>query len=234
MAAGKSVLEAAPVMLFDDLQDLLKDSRLRAAGGQLVFNMLATLIVKYSVDRKAVRIAVAGSSAELLFAFETLTTAKGNRWSFYDLADPSPTEVESRLVARGYTRDEALHMISLCGTRLRLLERPLKRGAAVVSAASFLAESVVASKSAFIMAFGRLDNVSKGELVTLLDRIAAFDPADAALGPSKVYTFGGSARSRSLKHHPRRPPFPAPLPVAAACKHLGQVEVAISCADCRS
>lgn len=57
--------EASPVLLVDEVQDLIKVSRLAAGGSRAVFNTLAQLLDMYCVDRGVVRAAVAGSSALL-------------------------------------------------------------------------------------------------------------------------------------------------------------------------
>ena len=178
MATGMSAHDAAPVLIFDEVQDLIKDERLRDAGGQLVFRMLATLLVAYGVDRKAVRVVVAGSSAELDFAFDA-TTAKGNRWRYYSLQDPLQADVVSALKGRGYSEDEAAAMVALCGTRLRLLEDPLTDGCAKLDAARFLEETAVMGRQDFHKFFAQLDSSSGGQLARVLDGIAASDAAEA-------------------------------------------------------
>ena len=97
VAQGIPKRDAAPVLLFDEVQDLIKDDRLKSVGGADIFNMLAALIVSHSVDGQSVTTAFAGSSAELAFAFSR-TTARGNRWSFYDLKDPQPASMIGALV----------------------------------------------------------------------------------------------------------------------------------------
>ena len=57
--------DAEAVVLFDEVQDLIKDDRLAQAGGRYVFEYLGTLLVSYCVDRRVVRSVVAGSSAML-------------------------------------------------------------------------------------------------------------------------------------------------------------------------
>jgi len=185
LADGIPAEFAAPVLIFDELQDLIKDSRLKAAGGELVFQMLAPLIVSLGVDRSepAVRVAVAGSSAELLQAFEG-TVAKGNRWNIHTLKDPSHEVVLSALEAHGYKIEEAKDMVSLCGTRLRLLSLPLTVGSEVCSAAAFLEQSRENGTAPFQRAFKLLDGHSASQLAAVLDSIAAADAAgSAALRP---------------------------------------------------
>ena len=179
VAAGVPALDAAPVLLFDEVQDLIKDSRLKRAGGDLVFHMLGTLIVAYAVDRKAVRVAVAASSAEPDFAFGASTAARGNRWDYFALADPSAAAVAGALEQRGYTSGEARDMIALCGTRLRLLQGPLEKGSAAVRAADYLAEFAARGHASISNLFEPLDHASAARLAGVLDGIAAADAGAA-------------------------------------------------------
>lgn len=138
VAAGLSREEAAPVLLFDEVQDLIRDDRLANAGGLAVFLALSKLLVMYGVDQRVVRTAVTGSSALLSVFFER-TVARGGRWSFYELRDPDEGPVLAALCAGGYSPCDAADMVALCGTRLRLLEEPLAVGAAVLGAREFIA-----------------------------------------------------------------------------------------------
>ena len=171
VALGIPELDAAPLLLFDEVQGLIEDTQLKAAGGAGVFGVLATLIVCYSVDRNDVRTVVAGSSAELDFAFSE-TVARGNRWHYHDLADPAPGVVVAALGARGYAESDARAMVALCGTRMRLLERPLTLGAADVPAATFLDASAKAGREAFAEIFRELDAASTARLSSVLDAVA--------------------------------------------------------------
>jgi hypothetical protein len=91
------------------------DTRARAE------KLLGALLVNYCVDRRAVRAVVAGSSAELYFAFEERSPLRGARWDCYTLPDPEVRATTAALVARGYSETEARGIVDLCGTRLRLL-----------------------------------------------------------------------------------------------------------------
>jgi hypothetical protein len=180
-AQGVPAQFAAPVLIFDELQDLIKDSRLKAAGGELVFQMIATQIVAYGVDYQvpAVRVAVAGSSAELWFAFSE-TVAKGNRWNVFTLSDPSPATVLDALEKRGYSSQEAQEMVAMCGTRLRLLSVPLVSGPLTLSSADFLAKCREDGETSLLQAFEALDGASTPRLIAVLEALAAADDADAA------------------------------------------------------
>jgi hypothetical protein len=134
---GVSSHDAAPVLLFDEVHDLVKDERLAATGGRYVFDSLIKNMVIFNVDRPHVRCVMAGSSAGLIKAVLE-TSFYGNRWAYYVLADPLPATVTAALQAQGYSAAEALAMVALCGTRMGLLHQPLTLGAHALSASSFL------------------------------------------------------------------------------------------------
>ena len=167
--------DAAPVLLFDEVQDLIKDTRLKLAGGQIVLDLLGSLLVGYCVDRQAVRAVVAGSSAELQFEFAARTPLRGPRWDCYDLEDPDHGAVITALQAGGYSAEEAHSMTNLCGTRLRLLQGPLTKGKREVSAADFLSKAHTEGRTDFASIFFKLNVADAKLLAKLLDDIEACD-----------------------------------------------------------
>lgn len=173
-------LDAAPVLLFDEVQDLIKDERLRRAGGQIVLDMLGALLVGYCMDRKAVRAVIAGSSAELNFAFSTSGPLNAVRWEDFDLEDPPEAAVCTALVAKGYNLEEACSMTQLCGTRLRLLQAPLTRGASTHSAAEFLRKARAKGRAALAGIFSQLSPADAKLLAKVLDGIEACDALKGA------------------------------------------------------
>jgi hypothetical protein len=169
-------MDAAPVLLFDEVQDLIKDERLRRAGGQLVLDMLGSQIVAYCVDRQAVRAVITGSSAELQFEFAASTPLRGNRLDYFDLKDPETGTVITALqIEGGYNEEEARSMTDLCGTRLRLLQKPLTIGKKGISAANFLSQASTLGRSDYASVFYKL-NASEGMLLAkLIDNIEALE-----------------------------------------------------------
>lgn len=182
VAAGLSTSDAAPVLLFDGVETFIKDVHVARAGGIDVFSILGALIVAYGVDRQLVKTAVTGSSGELVFAFHAHTPARGNRWTYYDLCDPSSEAATAALRARGYAAREAHDMVALCGTRASLLQAPLKQGAKALSAADFLERATAAGSEAFAHVFRVLDQRSAAELARMLDAVAACDDDASATG----------------------------------------------------
>ena len=173
--AGFSVEQAPVMLLFDEVQDLIKDSRLANAGGRFVFEELAVLLVAYGVDRRVVHSAVAGSSALLSVEFDK-TVASGMRWNYQEMEDPDVPTIVSALVAKGYTADEAQRMVGLVGTRLRLLERPLERGPKGVSCDVFLSG---ARKSAVANFLEILSAEAEESVLIFLERLVAHEAGDA-------------------------------------------------------
>ena len=194
-----SPLDAAPVLLFDEVQDLVKDARLARAGGRLILSVLGTLLVSYGVDRRAVRAVVTGSSAEVAFAFEECSPLRGARWECHSLLDPEEGATRAALEARGYSAEEAQGMVDLCGTRLRLLEVPLQQGAAGCSYADFVRDADVTGSSSFANVFARLGRDDAAVLGRLLDSIEACEAAAEGAGgrssdaarPTKKMLTGG-------------------------------------------
>jgi hypothetical protein len=68
-------------------------------------------------------------------------------------------------------------MVDLCGTRVRLLERPLLRGAAGCSYADFVRGANETGGAAFASVFDRLDRDDAALLGRLLDSIEACEAA---------------------------------------------------------
>jgi hypothetical protein len=181
-AAGASRLDAAPLLLFDEVQDLIKDARLARAGGRAIFDVLGALIVGYGVDRRAVRVIAAGSSAELNDAFAASTPANESRWLYHDLGDPAPADLAAALAARGYSAAEAAAMLALCGARLRLFDRALG-GPPRQEAADFLLQARATAATAFERFFGCLVAAEdRAALVRALDALEA----EAAPAPRKA------------------------------------------------
>ena len=182
LAAGMSPQDAAPVLLFDEVQDLIRDDRLARVGGIQVFNALAKLLVTYGVDEHAVRTAVAGSSALLSVYFER-TVASGGRWRFYELPDPEPDAVLRALRARGYTAAEAENMVALCGTRLRLLEEPLTCGAAAVGARAFMDAARTTAAAHLADALKGCEPADARALIAVLDAVAQHEAGQREEAP---------------------------------------------------
>jgi hypothetical protein len=129
---------------------------------------------------------VAGSSAELSFAFEERSPLRGARWDCYTLPDPEVRATTAALVARGYSETEACGIVDLCGTRLRLLRGPLAFGAAVLSFDEFLLSAAAVGSAAFASVFAKLSHADAAVLGRLLDSIEACEAAAEGPGGRSV------------------------------------------------
>lgn len=175
---GLPPLEAAPVLLLDGVEDFVYDARLRRAGGQAVVHALGALLTRYSLERTAVRAALAGTPTELPPALGRHSA----RWHSYDLQDPQPSATAAALAARGYSAEEVSSMLRLCGPRLRLLQGPLTDGA-VPSAAGFERRAQSMASTAYAGIFARLGSAEEAaQLACLLDRVEACQAAAALAG----------------------------------------------------
>jgi hypothetical protein len=184
LARGMPPDVAAPLLIFDEAHDLIKDARLKCAGGDRVFETLGTLLVAYGVDRQAVRAVVAGSSAELADTFARVSPAHGGRLRYYELLDPPADVVSAALRERGYSESETSGLIALCGTRLRLLGVPLRLGAARAKAAPLMEAMRATGAADFNAVFQLLAPDAAAQLTALLDTLAAIDAGFALVGTS--------------------------------------------------
>jgi hypothetical protein len=198
VAVGAKSFDAAPFLLFDEAHDLVMDERLARAGGAAIFRQLAALINYYCVNRRAVRVIVAGSTAGLAAAFQR-SPPNGSRWRHFELPDPAPGAVAAALEARGYAPSEAHALIGECGTRLRLLKGPLLRGAGAVGAADVIAASVFTGDSAVAALFDGLAAADAALLSRMLDAVAAVDEAaTAGARRPRVDDLPAAARASSI------------------------------------
>ena len=143
-----------PVLLLDEVHDLIKDERLASVGGKRIFHRLGSRIVLHSVDNKSIRVIAAGSSAEILLAFLEGKLLHDSRLRTYTLADPEPGGVIAALTADGrYTAEEAASIVDLCGTRMRVLSEALGPKQDVPSYADFVESKKASATTSFTTAF---------------------------------------------------------------------------------
>lgn len=169
-------LEAAPVLMFDLFHENM--DRVRYSTGKVVLEVLGALIKEYCEEKKAVRVAVTGSSADLYFAFlDNPSTAGPAHWCVYDVKDPEQGVVTAALVSKGYSPKDARSMVDLCGTRLRLLESPLTLGALHYYAADFLIAQHALGRAALANVFHKLSRVEATQLGGVMDSIEMCEAA---------------------------------------------------------
>lgn len=170
-ARGIPRREAAPVLLFDDLHDLLKDPGFARRGGGEIVNVLAALIVKYGTKKGLVRAVTTCSSGQLRLELKK-TALLGARYRVHVLLDPPEQQVRKALTERGYAASEASQLIELCGTRLRLLWGPLARS--IRPCAADVNDSLMASAHLqFLSLFAELTPSDAAVVAVLFDQIEA-------------------------------------------------------------
>jgi len=142
------------------------------------------------------RSAVAGSSALLSVDFDK-TVASGARWSYCTMEDPPEATVVEALTGRGYDEDAARRMVALVGTRLRLLEAPLSKGAASVDAASFSTDSRTMAQDHFSDILDSIDLTpgDKQKLVDILERLEAAEAAGDVSSAPSMYDMPATLRA---------------------------------------
>lgn len=118
---GIPVPDALPVIMIDEVQGLVKDLRLAAAGGREIFSLLGGLAVAHCVDRKSTRVALTCSSAYLLREYAEQRLLRDSRVTFVSLGDPSPEAVVTRLEQRGYSAADARAAVAWAGPLQPLL-----------------------------------------------------------------------------------------------------------------
>lgn len=171
-AAGIPEAHAPMVVLIEGVEGLITSKRMADAGGRFVFEELAGMLVAYGVDRGKVRTAVTGSSAVLSVEFDK-TVASGARWNYHKMVDPARDTIIKALIDSGYSAGEADSMVELVGTRLRLLDSPLTRGAEKISCDSILRSARDVATANFVDLLH--DRQVRESLVDILERIVAHE-----------------------------------------------------------
>ncbi len=177
IAAGMEPDEAKCKLLFDEVQDLIKDERLMSVGGMEVFKDLAWLLVAYCVDRQAVAAVVAGSSALLHEMFQRHTLASGNRWDIYQLPDPAEETVLAELERKGFSAADARRIVGTFGTRLRLLGKAMQTSAASIDVDAWTRSALDIAARDIERLLSEVPSADAHQVAMLLDAIQKGDPA---------------------------------------------------------
>lgn len=170
-ARGMKRADAAPVLLWDEMHDLIKDSRYASMGGRQIFKFLSAHLLAYSTNKELIRPVVAGSSGELKFKMATMSFATGERVEEYMLQDPSEDVVRSALEERGYSPQDAAMIVEECGPRVRLLDDALK-APVLPTASAVVAQRKSKARGQFLTVFEALGPNDQRSVIALLDRIA--------------------------------------------------------------
>ena len=181
------------------MHDLIKDERLARVGGKRLFDKLGAHLVQHSVDNRSIRSVASGSSAEFMMEFARGGLLRDGRMEIYTLADPTPASVRAALTAdERYSAEEAASMVDLCGTRMRLLAKPLGPKSDAPTYATFIANMRASATDAFKSAFKVAARSGQSSaLATLLDSVNAAEVAGTASPDCDMLpsAFGGGVPS---------------------------------------
>jgi hypothetical protein len=195
----------APILLFDELHDLIKRTRLYKEGGKSIFSSLATDLINEGVTHKYIRSVVAGSSTEVL---EELEKRKlyGKRIKIYNKQDLDDNTMIDFLLQKKkkamnnnieanemsddkdeslYTREELEKLINVCGTRLRTLEDILDTDEKV-NIDDFIEEVIGLSKRAFDSFFEGIDVADRIIMVDIFESIYNKEEVTKVMLPKAV------------------------------------------------
>ena len=170
-----SEVDRAPVILVDELHDLMHSDRLRRLGGETIFRLMASELVSNCTDAKRVRFCSAASSSLLLHELAD-TAARGNRTTVFTAFDPPAEAVLQRLCAIGFSEASAELILSTCGTRLRILSPFLNSSNAGSMDVALELKQIVSMARGDIerlFALVQEDAAAKRELGLLLDKLCA-------------------------------------------------------------
>ena len=167
--------DRAPVILADELHDLVHNDRMKRIGGELIFRQLAAEITTNCTDARTVRFCAAASSFALHKELSN-TVARDFRTLVFTTSDPPAEAVQQRLRAIGFSEATAELIMGTCGTRLRLLSPFLSStSAGSMEVAPVLQHLVGVAQDKIIGLFSLVqgDAGAKRELGLLLDTLCA-------------------------------------------------------------
>jgi len=162
-------VDAQPVVIIDELHDLVQNPALRAAGGQFVFEHFAAAMTIKGADERSVRVIAAGSGWELAEWLDQ-TTANGRK-SQFDVAEPSEEHVRAALLKNNYAAHQIDEIISICGLRLRRLNPFLAEPASSVNVAGTLKTVVHDIETNVASLFAGLDSKDRAALAKVMDEL---------------------------------------------------------------
>ena len=167
--------DRAPVILVDELHDLVHNDRMKRVGGELIFRQLAAEIASNCMDARTVRFCAAANSFAL-HKEVSCTVARDLCTLVFTTSDPPAKAVRQRLRAIGFSEATAELILGTCGTRLRLLSPFLSStSAGSVEVAPRLQRLVGSAHDRILELFNLVqgDAGAKRELGLLLDTLCA-------------------------------------------------------------
>jgi hypothetical protein len=163
--------DRSPVILADELHDLIHTDRLQRLGGDTIFRLFSAEFA----TNCTVRFCAAASSHKLQNAIDA-TAAKGDRTRVFITSDPPAEAVHQRLCDIGFSGASAGLILGTCGTRLRLLSPFLdssSAGSMDVEHELRLIVNKARSQIKRLFTLLQEDAAAKRELGLLLDKLCA-------------------------------------------------------------
>ena len=159
-----------PVLIMDEVYDLIKDEDLAKLGGTNLFRKIGLLLTIHCVDEKIIHAIVASSSYHMVSQFQLLTTLKETKVRVFNLLDLEPAMIIAHLQERGYSESEATRMLDIVGPRLRALSGPLKESPPP-QVQSWIDQQMSIAGSSYRATFNSIDKTYWRQLISLLDDI---------------------------------------------------------------
>jgi hypothetical protein len=183
-----SIEDRAPVILVDELHDLVHNDRMKRIGGELIFRQLAAEFTLNCTDARTVRFCAAASSFALHKEL-SYTVARDFRTLVFTTSDPPAEAVRQRLRAIGFSEATAELIMGTCGTRLRLLSPFLSStsaGSMKVAPELQRLVGVAQDKIMWLFSLVQGDAGAERELGQLLDTLCAGGEGGVCKLPSKL------------------------------------------------
>jgi energy-coupling factor transporter ATP-binding protein EcfA2 len=174
-----SPLDRRPVVLSDELHDLLHD-RYRNVGGKAVFAHFGNEMTHACADNHRTRVIVAASGTDLTDQLEALSAAGGDRVFPYTQQDPPEAVVRERLAAVGYDTESVDTIVAACGTRVRPLCSFLQYRVADISEALAPLQARASARIGALLETCP-EKAERRRLVELLDRLSKLPPASVSV-----------------------------------------------------
>jgi hypothetical protein len=116
LARGASFEDSRGMIIFDELDDLIRYDRLGSCGGDVIFNLLVNQISMHVINVHRINFVVARSSSYITHSFSS-TSMSDFRWSVFEMTD-LPREAILPILRRGkYTVEQVNEIMDVVGTR---------------------------------------------------------------------------------------------------------------------
>ncbi len=163
-------VRTAPVLLIDEVHDLIKDSRLAKVGGNELFERIGTLLTGDCVDAKRFHAILASSSNQMVNQFANRKMLVNPKSEIFEMDDFDHSVVSARLREIGYSESDVNEILNVAGTRLRRLWKPLNSDT-LIDVQKWKNDQLSAASFSFKQAFALVGKSNWPYLVALLEDI---------------------------------------------------------------